>query len=260
MQILKGLIAGIVLGICGCSGGGSSGGGSTGTPQDLLMGGIYLGSLTQGGTVYDLTALLNEEGDGIFLVSLNGATLSIISPVSVVTTSGAFSVPNSGTYAVDGSGYVQAGGEVEPASITGTAAQRRSISGTLTDADDSSPFSLTYDAADYDKPSSTAMIAGSYTFSCGTGCTGTMTVESSGSFTATTTRAATAQTYTGTISPPDTSYNFYYVTATWTNPGSNAPQVNYTGAATFNPGVTGQPPTLSFAAAGQEAVYWQMTQ
>jgi hypothetical protein len=194
------LLVAAVLASCG-------GGGSTPTPnaiQGVSPGGIWRGTDSASGLA--VTGLVDETGSADFMRADNAVF------EGQVSTSGSNSI------SVDAQGYAQKfpdGSQHGILTVNGTIQERQSISATTalrTDAGTSTEgtLDLTFDAL-YNRPSSLAMVAGSYTFSGGT-C-GDLGIGSDGSITG---HICTVADISGQISVINPAYNLYRVHLTVT--------------------------------------------
>lgn len=220
---LVALIATVGLAACGggssspaavpgiASGGNVSAGGSiAGSGSIADAQGLYAGSLT-GGTSYDLTGLVLEDGTYYFAYSRAGTIYGLVQG-SATGASGSFTSSN----AYD---FNFASNSRTAASLSGTYAAKTSFNGSGSEASGTSTFQTTYDTS-YDTPASLAAISGTYSGSTRTASGNAPVVYSiglGGALTGSSTVGSATCTFSGAISPRSNGKNVYNLSITFTS-------------------------------------------
>ena len=194
-SVLRLILISSILFIASC--GGSSGGGDD-SEGDVNADGFWNGSFKQNGITYNLSSVIyDNKFTGI---STEAGTLY------------------SGKVGVDGNkmkGTVDVlligGGFDRTTSVSATVIAKKTIEGSTSDASGKSTFSLDYDSL-WDRDPDLATVAGTYLVTTGA-YTFTMNVAADGTYTGSDTDGCV---YSGTISPFDTTHNYYSLTMTVT--------------------------------------------
>ena len=177
---------------CG-GGGGSSNNSSTPAVQNQDPQGFWQGTTTNGSTV---AALVLETGQYYALYSTNNAAYGMVE--GTFSTSGNTITDKSSVDFLIGVGAI-------PASITGSANTKQSISGNISESNTSITFSGNYNTA-YDTPATLSEAVGTWTGQAtGGNVTTTLTVTSTGAFTGSSGTCA----FTGTVAPRASGKNVF---------------------------------------------------
>jgi hypothetical protein len=198
------LISSIIF-VASCGGGSGGGGdGDDGGAGSLKVDadGFWDGTFTENSVTYNLSAVIYD--DKFIGISADAGALY------------------TGNVAVDGStmtgdvGVLEIGGGFDhTTSVTATVVAGSTIDGTTADATGTTTFALTYNDL-WDRDPDLATVAGIYSATTGL-YTFTMTVATDGSYTGSDTDGCA---YSGTITPFDTTHNYYQLTMTVTNCGA----------------------------------------
>lgn len=208
-----------LLALAGCGTEGPNG-------PDQSTGGIFLGEITPSGaaTPNELIGLADDTGFGFFVDTAAG------------TIYGFQSIPDGRVLAADFRAYSLAAAAV-PGTLSGTIAERTNITGFATSTRGNETFSLTYQAAAYEQPSSLLLIAGDY--QAVAGALSSFSIGSDGVITAS---DGTGCSFTGVVSVPNASFNLYRINGSNACPGLPAQLLS--GLASYTPQVDATPPGL----------------
>lgn len=194
-------------------------------------GGVYLGQITPpGATTPDtLIGLIDETGFGYFIDTDAGVVYSVQTMTEGLLLSGSYRAYQPPAPAVTGS-------------LSGAALSRNTLSGFASSAAGNIPFSLNYQAAAYEQPSSLPLIAGDYALNTN-GVFLSATVASDGSVTTTDSEGCV---FTGAFTVPDLRYNAYRLAGIYQCAGF--PDQTISGIASFQPADGLTPATVSVIA------------
>lgn len=195
-----------------CGGGGDSSSQSALATQRIA--GIWIGTFTSNvvSSTFDVTGIIAESGIGRFASTSTGAQYSGVISVNGMGVNGISFSATVNAYAPFGEVFPD-GSRVGIVGISGAATPRGAMSGTYSGVGDSGTFSLTYSGL-YERPSSLSSVAGTWSGIVSSGDNNTITVDSSGNITGSSTSGCI---YSGNVGIIDPFYNAYSVNLSLNN-------------------------------------------